>query len=84
MVSRLFSGIALLLLASFLPAQSLSLKGSVVDADTDAPLSDVSLVLSGKGKMAVSGQDGRFEIKELKPGKYTLIVSHTGYLPLER
>ncbi len=84
MVSRLILGIALLFVSCLLSAQSFSLKGKVVDADTDVPLSDASLVISGAGKMAVSGQDGRFEIKELKPGKYTLIISHTGYLPLER
>jgi hypothetical protein len=60
-----------------------TLGGKVFDAETNAPLADVSVVVSATGKFAASSTDGTFEITGLTPGAYTLVVSHAGYLPFE-
>jgi ferric enterobactin receptor len=61
-------------------------RGTVVDAETNAPLSAASVAVSGKadGSLvtgAVARADGTFRIEGLRPGTYSLRVSMLGYGP---
>ena len=54
-----------------------SLKGRVTTAD-GRPAAGVSVVLPGTNRAVVTDEEGRFELKNLKEGAYTLEVSMVG------
>ncbi len=83
MIQKLLSFSLFLLFSQAAFAQNATLIGSVRDADNDSPLSDASVVVSGTGKLAGSNADGSYKIENVPVGKYTLVVSHNGYLPIE-
>src|SRR5688572_10360952 len=58
------------------------LRGSVVDAQTGAPVRRASVeTVSPTARVeSVTDGDGRFEVRELVAGKYTLTASRMGYL----
>ncbi len=56
-----------------------SIKGKVIDKDTGQPIPGVSIFIKGIRTGAVSGPDGTFEIKSLKPGKYDITATTIGY-----
>jgi hypothetical protein len=64
-----------------------SIKGRVVAADTGRPLRRARIVvnapeLGGENRTTSTGADGRYELKDLPAGRYTLTVSRSGYLQL--
>lgn len=69
--------------AFFVSAQNAVLRGKVTDAENNAPISDVSVVLSNTGYVAATESDGSFEIPNLRPNRYTVVLSAVGYFPLE-
>ena len=73
----------LLLCSQVLFSQNVILRGRVTDAETATPLADASVVLSNTGKLAASGTDGRFILEGLTPGKFMLVITHAGFLPME-
>ena len=57
-----------------------SIYGTVVDKATGEPIKSAGVELSPSGLKTVTGSEGQFEFTELTPGKYTLIITKTGYL----
>lgn len=86
MIRKLFLLALPLLCAAPLFAQNMtgSIYGTVKDAETNAPIGDASLTLSGTGKVAASTANGYFSIASVAPGKYSLVVSQAGFLPVEQ
>ena len=72
---------ALLILSlSFIHAQDRGrIVGVIVDAKTGEGLPGVNVVVKGTYYGAATGFDGRFEIKNVNPGTYTLEISIIGY-----
>ena len=68
---------ALLLLPFLTSAQELSLTGTVTDANGPIPLANVYLKELKKG--TATDVSGLFELKNIPPGEYTIIVSALGY-----
>jgi protocatechuate 3,4-dioxygenase beta subunit len=71
------------------PAQTgtASIRGRIVAADTGKPLRRAQITLSApelgsQPRTANTNADGRYEIKDLPAGRYTVSVSRSGYLPL--
>ena len=71
------------------PAQTGSavIRGRVVAADTDRPLRRARIQVSaselgGENRTTSTNADGRYEIKELPAGRYTVTVNRSGYLRL--
>lgn len=60
-----------------IPVQTI--RGVVVDRETQAPLEGVAVGLSGFTTGAISDASGRFRLDGLTPGRYTLIASMLGY-----
>ena len=61
------------------------IRGRVVSADTGKPLRRALVRLSAPGgdtRSVSTGTSGRYEIKDLPAGRYTVRVSRNGYLPL--
>jgi len=63
------------------------IRGRVFAADTGKALRRARISVSapelgGNGKTASTNADGRYEIKELPPGRYTITVTRSGYVQL--
>ena len=67
---------------SCLPKEELpgSIYGVVADKATGEPIKSAGVELSPSGLKTITGSEGQFEFVELDPGKYTLLVTKTGYL----
>ncbi|MEM8898004.1 MAG: TonB-dependent receptor [Bacteroidota bacterium] len=67
----------------FLPylglAQTASLSGRIIDAETREPLAGASIFIIGTYKGAFSQEDGRYTIEGIKPGDYSIRFSYIGY-----
>ncbi|MCY7328995.1 MAG: TonB-dependent receptor [Saprospiraceae bacterium] len=83
MFQKLLFPTLLLLLAQALCAQTITLRGMVLDADNNRPVPDAAVVVSGTGQVAATDEKGAFVLEGLRPGKYTIVLSSNGYLPLE-
>ena len=57
-----------------------SIYGTVVDKATGEPIKVAGVELSPSGLKTVTGSEGQFEFTELDPGKYTLLITKTGYI----
>jgi len=58
-----------------------SLKGTVFDAETGKGLSGVSVKISGLDNSATTDSKGRYHLKKIPVGTYTVVVSRRGYAP---
>ncbi|MDQ7053761.1 MAG: carboxypeptidase-like regulatory domain-containing protein [candidate division KSB1 bacterium] len=74
--------ISILLLAIFAEttlAQTGTIKGRVVDANTKASLIGVNIIVVGTHMGAATGPDGTFLIPKIPVGSYVLRFSYIGY-----
>ena len=56
-----------------------TLNGYVYDSESEMPLLGANIIIEGLDKGAVSNEDGFFEILNINPKTYNLIVSYVGY-----
>jgi len=58
-------------------------RGRVLDAGADVPVAAAALSIEGNGvvQTVISARDGAFQFASLTPGRYTLLVSRSAYLP---
>ncbi len=56
--------------------------GTIVATDTEQKLANVIVRVEGKGISTTSDEDGWFEIKNIKPGKYYVVFSKKGFYSL--
>lgn len=82
MKKLLIAAIAVLLFPVFAKAQ-LSISGRVSESGKQA-LPGASIRLKGQSLGATTNKEGIYQIQNLKPGKYTLIISFIGYNSTER
>ena len=64
------------------------IKGRIVAGDTGRPLRRAAITVTApelgtENRTASTGLDGRYEIKDLPAGRYTVRVQRSGYLPLQ-
>jgi len=59
------------------PLQNGNIKGTIQTSD-GTPAESVSVGIKGTSIVTVSDKSGKYEIKKMKPGVYTLVVSFTG------
>src|SRR6266850_8457409 len=71
---------ALSVLPSLLLAQGVSIRGRVADA-AGAPLPRASVSAEGSGLRAATDDQGRYEIRGISAGTYTVRVRLLGYVP---
>ena len=70
-----------LILMGYAKSYSLSVTGQVIDAETNAPLEGVSVVVKGTGNGTITDTNGNFSIK-VEKGR-TLVFSYSGYVTQE-
>lgn len=56
-----------------------SIKGRVTDSRELFPLTGVSVSVKGKNSGTYTDTDGKFELRNLPAGSYTLVLSYVGY-----
>ena len=66
-------------LPSELAAQSGAIEGVVRRAETGEALSGIQISLEGTGRGAISTAVGRFVLRDLPPGRYTVVANAIGY-----
>ena len=71
------------LIITFIPMLSLSqakgeIRGFIFDAESGMPLLGANIIVEGVENGAVSNENGFFEILNIKPKTYNLIVSYVG------
>ncbi len=71
-------------LSNLFAQQTKSIMGYVFDKETLKPLPSASIMVDGTPLGAKSKTNGEFEIKDLTPGRYTIIVKYVGYKPAVR
>ncbi|MCS7073505.1 MAG: TonB-dependent receptor, partial [Bacteroidia bacterium] len=62
-----------------LNAQTGTLKGIVSDKQTKETIIGASVTIVGTYKGAITDEEGKFEIKDIKPGEYSIRFSYVGY-----
>ncbi|MBN2000021.1 carboxypeptidase-like regulatory domain-containing protein [candidate division KSB1 bacterium] len=62
-----------------MPVTDYSISGTVRDKTTNEPLMNVNVFLSGTTKGSTTDMEGFYEIKNILPGEYELVVSMMGY-----
>ena len=80
----LTSIIGLLLCAAPLWAQTGTITGRVVDADTGEPLPAANVIIEGTTQGTATDIDGNFTVNLIRTGTYDLLISYTGYQNAER
>lgn len=71
---------AALMLVSFLSmAQNGTIKGKIVDAKSTEPIIGANVVIEGTTVGGASDLDGNFQINNVKPGTYNIVVSFVTY-----
>ncbi len=78
----LFSSAIVLIFRSTGQAQSKSVStvyGTIIDAETGNPLSDVNVFLANTTIGAASAPDGSYQITNIPTGAFTLVFSRIGY-----
>ncbi|HET7275893.1 MAG TPA: SusC/RagA family TonB-linked outer membrane protein [Longimicrobiaceae bacterium] len=76
----LFAGIAAVAMCTTpAAAQQGIITGRVVDATTQAPLSDVQVVLEGTGRGTLTDPDGRYRLADVAAGSYEIRATRIGY-----
>ena len=70
-----------------MPRGTSRLRGRVIAAETGAPLRRAQVRVSAAAirltRMTSTDADGRYEVIDLPPGRYTIGVSKAGYVALE-
>ena len=64
--------------------QTATITGTVVDASTGNPVSNIEVQLKGTDNSATTDSTGNFEFNGLDSGKYTLYVDADGYQEYEQ
>ena len=69
------------------PRGTAILRGQIVAADNGSPIRRAQVRIDSpearEGRVATTDQQGRFEIKELPPGRYTMTASKGGFVSLQ-
>lgn len=72
----------LLLGSSPVRAQTGSITGTIVDAESGESLIGANIIIKGTAIGATTDLDGHFTIKRVKPGSYDVVVSYIGFHPI--
>jgi len=75
--------VIVLVYSSTLFAQKGTFKGTVVDKKTKETLVGATIRLKGTSIATVANIDGKFELRNIEPGKQTILSSMVGYAPTE-
>lgn len=80
-LNTLFTTLVLLYFTLALKAQeqSISVSGTVINANTGKPIPGVTVLVEGTNRGTYTNSQGKFQIKDLAPGTYSLRFSSVGF-----
>lgn len=61
-----------------------SLKGTITDAQTGDPISNVNVRIQGQNLVTITDENGKYSIENLSSNTYILHVTHIGYADMEK
>ena len=70
-----------LMMAGVLAAQAGDITGTVIDKELNEPLMGASVRIAGTRLGATADMDGKFRLRNLKAGTYTIEVSYVSFFP---
>ena len=70
----------LLFLLSYYPLSAATIRGTVYEGESKEPLIKAVIILENTSFNAVTDLKGNYEIKNVNPGEYFLVVSYVGYV----
>lgn len=73
-----------ILLLPFLSKAQFSISGSVSEKNHQIFLPGASIVLKGAGRGTTSDKAGKYQLSNIKAGRYTVVVSFLGYEPQQK
>ncbi|PLX06529.1 MAG: TonB-dependent receptor, partial [Marinilabiliales bacterium] len=76
---KIFTGLIVLFISSFIYAQTGSIKGVVYEKSTGEPVPFCNVFLEGTTYGVATDIDGYFNLSKVKAGNYTFKVSYIGY-----
>lgn len=76
---RFLLSVALMLVSFLSMAQNGTIKGKIVDAKSTEPIIGANVVIEGTTVGGASDLDGNFQINNVKPGTYNIVVSFVTY-----
>ncbi|MBK7937574.1 MAG: carboxypeptidase-like regulatory domain-containing protein [Lewinellaceae bacterium] len=82
MIRKFLFPCLLFLLTQTIDAQKITLQGVIPDAETEKPIADAAVIVTGSGKVAATDNNGRFKLTGLECSVCTLSVTHEGYTPV--
>lgn len=82
MIRKFLFPCLLFLLTQTIDAQKITLQGVIRDAETEKPIADAAVIVTGSGKVAATDNNGRFKLTGLECSVCTLSVTHEGYTPV--
>ncbi|MFH5831608.1 carboxypeptidase-like regulatory domain-containing protein [Halalkalibaculum sp. DA3122] len=59
--------------------QTTAISGTVVDSETEQPVSGIELKIEGTEQSAQTDEKGQFSFSGLAPGTYTIVATPEGY-----
>lgn len=82
---QFFPWLALAIIFGLIPNKLLAqkqgnLKGNIFNKKTQSPVPDVNILLQPSQMGTASDENGQFEIDDLEPGAYKLILTHIGFI----
>ncbi|MFZ4634852.1 MAG: TonB-dependent receptor [Saprospiraceae bacterium] len=78
-MKRFFLSFCMLIVAGALWAHNGSLRGSVLDANTRAPLAGALVTLENDNRQTYTDNLGFYQFNDLEAGKYTIRINYLGY-----
>lgn len=75
--------LSFLFLLVCVPSFGQSVRGAVTDAVSGKPIEFADVIVKEKSVGTVTDSSGRFEISNLPVGRYTIVASIIGYIPVE-
>ena len=73
----------LLGLATWQASAQVAISGRVSDTD-GSPLVGANILVKGAENISVTDENGRYQLRRMDPGSYTVVVTYVGYRPAER
>ena len=65
-------------------AQQATISGRVTAQGTNQPLADANVLVVGSNATATTNEDGRYSLKNLRPGTHEVQVLRVGYRPIKK
>ncbi|EON79102.1 TonB-dependent receptor [Lunatimonas lonarensis] len=79
MIKRIYPLLLLFICSIPLAAQTGAIKGVVKDATSKETIIGANVLIEGTSQGAATDFDGGFEIRQIQPGNYNLIISFISY-----